>query len=197
MLVPATRASDAERERALAALRAASVEGRLTVEELADRAERVERARTQRDLARILGDLPRAAARAPEAPPRERAVLSSLRRAGRFQPAPRTRYTAVLGSVDVDLRRASLPAEGQVEIELRSILGAARLHVPPGVEVLVTGGGLLCSRDVRIDAAAPPGAPVVRVRTRGFLGSLAVRCRPRLRDQLVESALRFAELRRP
>ncbi|HEX8103803.1 MAG TPA: DUF1707 domain-containing protein, partial [Solirubrobacteraceae bacterium] len=97
MLVPATRASDAERERALAALRAASVEGRLTMEELGERAERVERARTQRELARVLADLPLATALAAAvgapAPRRERAVLSSLRRAGRWQPAPQTRYT--------------------------------------------------------------------------------------------------------
>lgn len=200
MLVPSSRASDADREAALARLRAATVEGRLTVDELGERAERVEAAVTQRELARVTRDLPVAPAALLDDLPerrRERAVLSSLRRTGRWTPARRTRYTAILGSVDVDLRRATLPGP-ELDIELVSLLGTARLRVPPGVDVEVTGGGLLCSRDVRVDAEpAPPGAPLVRVRTRGLLGSSKVRCQPRLVDQLVDGARRLAELRRP
>ncbi len=194
MLVPATRASDAERERALATLRDAAVEGRLTFEELGQRAERVERALTQRELARVVADLPRPKAPAPAGRPRERAVLSRVKRAGRWQPAVRTRYTAVLGSVDVDLRKATLPGE-VVEIELRPILGTTRLRLPPGVELQIDEGGVLCSRDVRVEGDAPPGAPVVRVRTRGVLGQVQVRCQPRLVDQLATTARRWVESR--
>jgi hypothetical protein len=52
------RASDAERDRVGAALRAHAAEGRLTVEELDDRVERAFSARTRRELAGLLGDLP-------------------------------------------------------------------------------------------------------------------------------------------
>ena len=55
---PALRASDAERERVVAALRAHCAAGRLSVEELAERSERAYAARTLADLAALTFDLP-------------------------------------------------------------------------------------------------------------------------------------------
>lgn len=52
------RASDAERERAAAALRDHYADGRLTSEELEDRLQHVYTARSRADLARLLADLP-------------------------------------------------------------------------------------------------------------------------------------------
>jgi hypothetical protein len=59
------RASDAEREAAVARLRRAAAEGRLTVEELDERSEQAYAARTQAELAALLADLPRAPLPAP------------------------------------------------------------------------------------------------------------------------------------
>ena len=55
------RASDAEREDVVADLRTHATEGRLTVEELEERLDRVHAARTRADLAAQLADLPRPA----------------------------------------------------------------------------------------------------------------------------------------
>lgn len=54
-----TRASDAERERAVAALNHHYVDGRLTTEEFSDRADTAYAARTLADLERLFDDLPR------------------------------------------------------------------------------------------------------------------------------------------
>jgi DNA-binding NarL/FixJ family response regulator len=55
---PALRASDADRDRAVAALRRHFVEGRLSVDELADRVEHGYAAGTLRELEALLADLP-------------------------------------------------------------------------------------------------------------------------------------------
>jgi hypothetical protein len=54
------RASDAEREEVIAALRTHAGEGRLDVEELDQRIEAAYGAKTRRDLVALTGDLPRA-----------------------------------------------------------------------------------------------------------------------------------------
>jgi hypothetical protein len=59
------RASDAERDRAVSALRSHAGEGRLTVEELDSRIEAAFAARTRRELGDLLSDLPRERGRAP------------------------------------------------------------------------------------------------------------------------------------
>jgi hypothetical protein len=53
------RASDAEREEVIGDLRTHAGEGRLTVEELSERIDRAHAARTRRDLAALVADLPR------------------------------------------------------------------------------------------------------------------------------------------
>ena len=56
------RASDAEREQTVARLRDASAEGRLTLEELAERTTLAYRASTHAELEPLTADLPAAAA---------------------------------------------------------------------------------------------------------------------------------------
>jgi hypothetical protein len=72
MTDPHLRASDAEREQHAEILRQHAAEGRLTVDELDERLDRVYAARTYGELAPIVGDLP--------APPRPRAPRRSVRR---------------------------------------------------------------------------------------------------------------------
>ena len=67
---PELRASDAEREAALSELRAHAAEGRLSVEDLDERAAAVLAARTRGDLEALAADLPRAPRR--RDPARER-----------------------------------------------------------------------------------------------------------------------------
>lgn len=186
---PPSRASDSEREQTVELLRQAAVDGRLTVEELAERADLAHRARTHDELAAVTADLARAPARpAPVAPEPERhtAVLGSIERRGRWRLAPRNRFVAVLGSIELDLRQAVLPGP-EVELECVAVLGSVEVLLPEGVEADVSGSIVLGKRDVRIEGDAPAaGAPLVRIRTGGTMGSVEVRSRPRLLNELRE-----------
>lgn len=196
----ALRASDRDREAALDLLREAAVDGRLTVEELAERAERTEGARTHGELAAITGDLgPLRGAVAASGPlargelvDRHRAVLSSMRRNGRWQLAPRSRFAATLGSIELDLRQAVLPGP-EVEIEVVARLGSVRVLLPEGVDLHVTGRVAAGSCTVHSGSdELPLGAPVVRVHAAGALGSVDVRSCPRVVDRLKAGMRRFA-----
>jgi uncharacterized protein DUF1707/cell wall-active antibiotic response 4TMS protein YvqF len=176
-------ATDAERDSALALLREASVDGRLTVEDLAARAELVHAARTLDDLAAATSGLERALAPPSGEVDHQRALLSSLRREGRWRLAPRTRFSAVLGNVTLDLREAVLPGP-DVEIEARAILGSVTVVIPAGVEVDVSGSGVLSSEDLQVEGTAPAGAPRIRIRHSGMLGSLSVRSRLGITDEI-------------
>jgi Domain of unknown function (DUF1707) len=68
--VPDLRASDADRERSVAALRHHTAAGRLTVDELAERSEKAYAATTLRELAELQADLPAVATRPPPSPRR-------------------------------------------------------------------------------------------------------------------------------
>jgi hypothetical protein len=171
-------ATDAERDIALALLREASVDGRLTFEDLAERAELVHAARTRDDLAAATAGLEVAPVPASEEVVKQRAVLSSISRKGRWRLARRSRFSAVLGSVDLDLREAIIPG-AEVDIEVRAVLGSVDILVPEGVEVIPSGGGLLFSQDVQVPAITLAGAPVLRMNVSGALGSVSVRSRGR------------------
>lgn len=195
---PPIRASDAERERTMDALRDAAGEGRLTFEELADRIEAAGRATTRDELARLTVDLPPtgehgfgvlagapttarggSVARASE---HRRAVLGDLRQAGPWRVPERSRFSTVFGDVDIDLREATV-AHARIEIDAGSVFGDVTLLVPEGVVVDVrsrTGFGT-----VRQEAGAsgPPDAPVVVLTGGTWFGDVRVRAR-RLRERL-------------
>jgi Domain of unknown function (DUF1707)/Cell wall-active antibiotics response 4TMS YvqF len=179
------RASDAERDATVDRLRAAAAEGRLTVEELAQRAELVLAAATRGELERITADLP------PAAPPAaatqaHRAVLSSADHGGRWRLSPRNRFVTVLGSTTLDLRQAVLPG-AEVDIDLRTVLGSVEVLLPAAAEVEVTGGGPLLQRSMYVGPEPPPpGGPVIRIHLAGAVGSVTVRDRPSLSRQLKE-----------
>jgi len=189
--LPPQRVGDADREQAVELLRQASVEGRLTLEELADRAELAHAARTHDELAVVTADL---APPAPLAPAEDRRVIASaLRRNGRFSLAPRSRFELWFGTLELDLRQAVL-AGPLAEIEIRNVFGTATLLVPEHVDVEVTGDALLGTTDVRLAAEAPPpGAPVVRVVVSGVGGTVRIRTTPPLRDQLASAARQLVE----
>jgi Domain of unknown function (DUF1707)/Cell wall-active antibiotics response 4TMS YvqF len=187
-------ASDADRDVALALLREASVDGRLTLEDLAERAELVHTARTRDEIAAATTDLAPADRAPPPAaePVRNRALFSNYRREGRWQIALRGRYSAVFGNVRLDLREAVLPGP-EIEIEAKAVCGSVEVIVPEGVHVELTGGGALSSQELKVEGRAPEGAPVIRIHHRGAFGSLAVRSRPKLVDQLKDDWRKWAE----
>lgn len=186
--VPAIRASDAERERTIERLRAAAGEGRLTLEELADRVEAAARARTRDELARLARDLPDddgAAGRAVVAvPTRSSVVFGDLRRAGAWHVPPRSRWETVFGDVTLDLREAQV-ADATVEVHATTVFGDIRLLVPEGIVVEVRARTVLGDVVQDAGAVAPAGAPRVVLTGWTVFGDVRVDAR-RLRERLAE-----------
>jgi hypothetical protein len=190
------RASDAERERVMDALRDAAAEGRLTFEELADRIEAAGRAVTRQELAGLTVDLPPvgAAERAARAAgsgstalsryDRRSAVFADLRQAGPWRVPERSRFSSFFGDVHIDLREAVV-THGQVEIDAGSVFGDVTLLVPEGVVVDVRSRAGFGSVRQEAGHEAPPGAPVVVLTGGTWFGDVRVRSR-RLRDRLAD-----------
>jgi hypothetical protein len=177
---PELRVSDADREATVMRLRDAGGEGRLTLEELADRVEQADAARTRGDLDALTADLPATAARAvslPDAPRKERrwivAIMGGEQRKGRWRPARRTNAIAVMGGVDIDLREAEL-ADG-AEILAIPFMGAVSVTVPEGVSVELSGFALMGGNSGPDDKVLPlPNSPIVRVRAFSLMGGVVV-----------------------
>ena len=161
-------------------LREAGGEGRLTLEELAERVERADGARTRADLDALTADLPddRPGPALPAEPQTERrwlvAVMGGVERKGRWRPSRRTNVIAVMGGVSIDLREAEL-ADG-VEILAIPVMGGISITVPPGVSVeierLRADGRQL--RPATTSCRRCPTRPIVRVRAFSLMGDVTV-----------------------
>jgi hypothetical protein len=190
---PELRVSDAEREHVAVRLREAGGEGRLTLEELAERVELAYAARTVADLDALTADLPAAGtgaaaavlpASAPAAPEKAGwvvAVMSGADRRGSWRPRGLTRAIAVMGGIDIDLREAQIDAP-EIRITALTLMGGINIIVPEGVRVEMGGfalmGGNSGPRDPGPEA---PGAPVVRVSAWSLMGGVDVKRRSRRR----------------
>jgi hypothetical protein len=181
------RISDADRERAAAALHTAVGEGRLTWVEHEERLAGVYAARTESELVPWLADLPVARA-APAVPVSAvpmsgaagvplRVVLGKVRR--RPDPAVgRLDVDATLGAAVLDLR--DLPAGTVLDVVANSLLGKVEVHVSPGTRLVDTGTASLGKRttvDYGRRGSRPiprPDAPVVRLSGHSLLGHVRV-----------------------
>lgn len=172
---PPVRASDAERDAAVRALTEAAAEGRITLEELGDRAARALEAVSRDDLAAVTADLP-AASHGP-APRGTRWVLGILGggdRGGRWRIAPRCTVVNLMGGADLDLRQATVEA-ADTSVTVVSVMGGSTIVVPEGVEVDAGGFAFLGGNDVRLEGPPPqPGAPRLRIRAWSLLGGTDV-----------------------
>lgn len=175
---PAVRASDADRERTVELLRSQSVEGRLTLEEFAERMALAYEAKTQDELEQLTRDLP---AEATATPARRRkptrwivSVMGGVNRRGRFRLGAHTYAVSIMGGMNVDLRQAELE-EPEVAITVVSIMGGANIVVPEGVDVELTGIAIMGGKSYRPGKQPPPpGAPLVRVRVLSVMGGVSV-----------------------
>lgn len=175
--------SDAERERVALLLRDAAAEGRLTLEELSDRAASVYSARTSSELEALTRDLPNPATvtALPERRPRTRwvvAVLSGAKRKGRWRPGERCAVVAVMGGCKLDLRDAEILGS-RLEITAVSVMSGMRIVVPEGIEVEVSAVSVMGGKKVNIANVPPtPGTPVIHVRALSVMGGVEVESRP-------------------
>ncbi|MCQ9135538.1 DUF1707 SHOCT-like domain-containing protein [Streptomyces hilarionis] len=191
------RASDADRERVAEVLRDALAEGRLDMAEFEERLEETYKARTYRELAPVTRDLPGAGVVPPPvvslhkepardgrwdgriaggegAPSWAVAVMSGFQRTGRWTVPRRLNCVAFWGGGEIDLREADFSA-GEVEINCVAIMGGVQIVVPPGVEVVVRGIGVMGGFDQR-ESGVPgdPGGPRVVVTGFAFWGGVGI-----------------------
>jgi hypothetical protein len=186
---PPVLASDAERDQSVELLRAAVVDGRLTLEEFTERVELAQAARTDLELSALSRDLPavRPGAAAPartsavsDAPAaeRHRAFCSRISRSGPWSLPAHGSYSSIFGTIDLDLRQARLTAD-VTELDVFNLFGTVTVIVPEGVEVSVDGGGLFASQMIDSPQVPPVrDAPQLRIHASGPGGTLHVRSKP-------------------
>ena len=169
---------DDERAQVIATLRAHAVDGRLTLEEFAERVSDAYAAVTRSALERVTAGLPMAVT--PEPRRRRKAsrfVLSLLGgsdRKGRWRVGERLTAVAFMGGNDLDLRHAELDST-EVVITAVAIMGGIDIYVPDSVEVAISGFALAGGNDQRgSPKRPPPGAPIVRVRAYSLMGGIDV-----------------------
>jgi hypothetical protein len=174
------RASDAEREQVVVRLRDASAEGRLTLEELADRTALAYGATTHAELVPLTSDLPATAApTAPAAGRRRRwliGVFASVTRSGRCAFGERNVVLALFGPARLDLRQAQLPG-GEAVITVFSLFAPVFVMLPERVEVESSVVALLAPVQEGSAGDFPPHAPSVRIRGISFCGPVLIRRR--------------------
>lgn len=182
------RAGDAERERAIATLRQATIEGKLTLEEFSDRMDSALAARTQHELATLTRDIggsaPVAAgvASAPPARPAGRlpitsritSIISENRRVGRWRAEGQVDVVAVMGEAKVDLRQAEIVGS-ELLVRVHSMMSEVKIYVPEGLDVRLNVGAVLSrSNDGREGTPILPGSPIVRIEGVCILSEVAV-----------------------
>jgi hypothetical protein len=175
--VPATLASDNDRERGIEQLSTAVSEGRLSLEEFSERVGLAQVARTQHDLAVLTGDLPAVAPEPAGVPEHTRhlAFCSKLVRRGPWELAARSSFRCIFGTVVLDLSEVRL-SSSETELEIYNLFGTVTVIVPDGVQISVAGGGLFASQHIDPPARSRvASAPRLRISARGPGGTLYVR----------------------
>lgn len=174
------RASDADRDRVVEALAAASAEGRLTLEEYSERSDAALVARTLGDLAGLTADLP--AASLPAVPngdaaavPEEiTAVLGNESRKGPWVVPPRMNVRSVLGDCHLEMQKAII-GQHVTTIDATVRFGSVTIFVPDGIDVRMSGRAVLGAKSSELRGEPKPGAPVIVVRCNVFCGAVTVR----------------------
>lgn len=194
------RIGDAEREQAVAELRRAAEDGRLSAEELDDRVARARAARVAGELTVLLADLhaetrmPVAASQArvlaalasvgfrPDSPLSLTAGFASEKRGGQWVVPPYLRVQGAMDTVRLDCLQARAGAE-VIDLEVQPGLGTIVLVLPEGWAVnadqLSKGWGTL---KVKVPGLPAPGCPLFVVH--GSLGLGTFKARPANRFEL-------------
>ncbi|MFJ4004112.1 DUF1707 domain-containing protein [Streptomyces sp. NPDC090023] len=194
--VPDLRASDADRERVAEILRDGLAEGRLDMAEFEERLESAYQARTYGELAPLTRDLPAPGVSATPVSFTKHpvddgswasritggegtstgavAVLSGFQRKGRWTMPKKFSCFAFMGGGEIDLREACF-ADREVEINCIAVMGGLEVIVPPGVEVVVRGIGIMGGFEhLAPEEPADPGAPRVIITGFAFWGGVGV-----------------------
>jgi len=173
------RISDDDRERAVASLREHLVQGRLTLEEFAQRMTTAYQARTAGDLTELSGDLPAAAppSRARSAVRLLVAIFGASRRSGSIRIAERVLCLSIFGSVTLDLRGA-LVQQDTIDVLAWTLFGSVDVIVPKGVEVDLSGIAVFGAKETRgKPEPLTASGPLVKVSALVVFGAATVKVR--------------------
>ena len=157
----------------VALLTQAAGDGRLTLGEHAERAERAYAARTLGDLSVLTTDLAAPSAQPIRLDTRRSvaAVFGKERRDGRWVVPESLAVTAIFGEVVLDLREALLQAS-RITLLATVIGGTVQLIVPEGVAVEMTGTSVLGRKFSGSGVPPMPGVPVIEVRALALAGRI-------------------------
>jgi hypothetical protein len=175
--LPGILAGDSDRDRSIELLSQAVAEGRLTLEEFSRRVDVAHVTRTQHELALLTQDLPATALPSDDTQARVRhlALGSRLVRQGPWELPARSSFRCIFGTILLDLAEARLSGP-DTDLEIYNLFGTVTILVPEGTRISVEGGGAFASQVIEPSRQpVAPGAPAVRIRTRGPGGTLYVR----------------------
>jgi class 3 adenylate cyclase len=174
---PGVRLGDTDREQVAALLREHCVEGRLTLDEFSSRLDALYAAGTDAELAAVLRDLPEQTSEPARGKRRSWLVtlLGSVQRRGPWRVPKRIFAFSLIGSPDLDFRRAVIEAE-EVRITSFALMGALTAIVPAGVDVELGGLALVGGNDFVTSQDVPPtrGGPRLKIRCYALFGGARV-----------------------
>lgn len=180
-------ASPDDRIRMAQLLSEAASNGRLTLRQYEDRLTKTYAAETYHQLQRLTNDLPEAmefrrGKSRPAPATMLLAILSGFDRSGRWYVPGRMTTVTVFGGGVVDLRYADFTSS-EVEIRAYSIFGGQTFLLPPEVNVLIRGRGVIGGFDNQVEGAGSPGAPTVRIKGFALLGGVGIKRRRRTAER--------------
>ncbi|MCA9670211.1 MAG: DUF1707 and DUF2154 domain-containing protein [Myxococcales bacterium] len=101
-------------------------------------------------------------------------IFSNNERRGRFTLPRKLRVLSIFGNTEIDLREAQF-APGENVVRATSVFGNIEVVVPPGLPVLMDGGGVLGNFEYDGEAADTRDAPAyVRVAGVAVLGNVEI-----------------------
>ncbi|MFY1703105.1 DUF1707 SHOCT-like domain-containing protein [Micromonospora sp. WMMA1923] len=173
------RVSDREREEVVQLLGQAAAEGRLTLDEYADRVGEAHASLTRGELTRVTRNLPDAPGRAVARPTdaaaeRLLAVFGNEVRKGVWAVPERIEARAVFGDCRIELHETELHRR-VTTIDADAIFGNVTVVVPEGTDVRLTGSAVFGSKRSKLSGPVVPGGPVIEVRARAIFGDVTIR----------------------
>ena len=200
------RVSDAERDATVRTLGEQAAVGRLTLDELEDRAGQALAAKTRGELAALTSDLPeeagQAARSAPTAPAVQArrpvrwmvAIMGGSHRRGRFRAVGSINAVAIMGGDEIDLREAEIEG-GELTLNLFAVMGGANIYLPDSVDLEVGGFSLMGGNtEIGSQHRTRPGAPLIRIQAYNMMGGATIyRLPPQARGLGLKEARRLSK----